>query len=213
MKEFKLFPIIRVLVVLMFGIVITFFSFSCKKEDTQISNPSANSLASKVIGTYSGVLKNTTTNQSVQATFTATSLNDSLVSLHCIAFGFDTTISVQLYQNYDSIMFCFIGQDFYNAYGHNKNNYDFCNNKQYGWMNNSWMHGTNGMGNMMNNWGNNNWAGNDQWNAWTNHMNTQHNQNDIHLGGFYPNLNSFHYKFYMHKGNSYYFEVFNGVIK
>lgn len=41
-------------------------------------------------------------------------------------------------------------------------------------------------------------------------MNTQHNQNDIHFGGFNPNMNSCIYKFSI-QNNSNYFEVFEGV--
>lgn len=211
MKIIKLNLKRRTLLFLILVILITFFHASCNKQETSIDKTANNTLAAKVIGTYSGTLKNSTTYNSTQATLTTTSLNDSLVSIHCIAFGFDTTISVQLYQNYDSIMFCFIGQDFYNAYGHNRNNYDFCHSKQSGWMNNNWMNDGNWMGNMMHNWGNNSWAGNDQWNAWTNHMNTQHNKNDMHFGGFNHILKSCNYRFYMHSGNTHYFEIFNGV--
>ena len=65
-------------------------------------------------------------------------------------------------------------------------------------------------GNMNQGWGNSNWAGTDQWNAWTNHMNTQHNQNDNHFGGFKPNMNSCIYKFSVQNSTNY-FEVFEGV--
>jgi len=212
MKEIKLIPGIRIPVVLTLGIIITLFFYSCNKEDSQTNNPSGNSLASKVIGTYSGVLKNSNTNQSVQATLTTTISNDSLVSIHCIAPGFDSTVVVQLYQNYDSIMVCYTGQNFYNAYGHNKNNYDFCYSKQSGWMNNNWRNNASCWGNNMITWGNSSWAGNDQWNAWTNHMNTQHNQNDVHPGEFYPTSKSCHYEFFVQTGNTHYFEVFDGMM-
>jgi len=176
------------------GVLSAIIFTSCKKdEDPNVTNL----LASEVVGTYTGTLKNSTTNESKTATITVSVQNDSLIQLHCIAANFDSTLILQLYQNYDSIMVCFTGQDFYNEYGHNTNNYDFCNSQQSGWMNSNW-HGDN-------------WAGNQQWNAWTNHMNTQHSQNDLHYGGFNPTLNSCNYNFSMQNGNTNYFEVFDGI--
>jgi hypothetical protein len=206
MKNIKLIINSRFQLILVLGVLSLLILSSCEKEE--IINES---LASKIIGTYTGTLKNSTTNQSRQATFTVNMLNDSLVSMHCIGNGFDSTVVMQLYQNYDSIMVCFTGQDFYNEYGHNKNNYDFCSSKKAGWMNNVWMNDGNCWGNYNSNWGNNSWAGNEQWNAWTNHINTQHNQNDTHFGGFNPALNSFNCNFLVHNGSINYFEVFDGV--
>jgi hypothetical protein len=185
--------------------------FSSCSKDANFTNK--NSLALEVAGTYSGILKNSTTNQSTQATVTTSVINDSLIFIHCFGSGFDTTIKVQLYQNFDSIMFCFTGHDFYDIYGHYENNYDFCFSKQSGWVNNGWMNNGSCWGNKNINWGNSNWAGNDQWNAWTNHMNTQHNQHDTHYGWFNSTSKSFNYHFKMHSGSSYYFEIFDGVLK
>lgn len=194
-------------VIFLMATIIGFLFYSCnKEEETSLDN----TLASSVIGTYTGTLKSTTTNQSSPATLNVTIINDSLVSMHCMSNNFDSTFIMQLYQNYDSIMVCYTGQDFYNEYGHNRNNYDFCTNRQSGWTNNAWMNDGNCWGNMNQGWGNSNWAGTDQWNAWTNHMNTQHNQNDNHFGGFNPNMNSCIFKFSI-QNNSNYFKVFEGV--
>ncbi|WP_430971581.1 hypothetical protein [Sunxiuqinia rutila] len=187
--------------------VVGFLFYSCNKEE---ETPLDNTLASSVIGTYTGTLKSTATNQSSPATLNVTLINDSLVSMHCLSYNFDSTFTMQLYQNYDSIMVCHTGQEFYNEYGHNRNNYDFCTNRQSGWENNAWMNDGNCWGNMNQGWGNSNWAGTDQWNAWTNHMNTQHNQNDNHFGGFNPNMNSCIYKFSI-ENSSNYLKVFEGV--
>ncbi len=182
--------------------------YSCKKDEV---NEPINSLASGVIGTYSGTLKNSGTNQSKNATLTVTMQNDSLVRMHCVAQNFDSTVMVQLYENHDSIMACYAGQDFYNEYGHNTNNYDFCNNQQSGWMNQGWMGDENHYGNHNNNWGNSTWAGNEQWNAWTNHMNTQHNKTDRHYGGFNPTANTCFYEFAVLNSGTEHFEIFEGV--
>jgi hypothetical protein len=194
-------------VIFLMAAVIGFLFYSCNKEEEA---PLPNTLASSVIGKYTGTLKSTATNQSSPATLNVTLINDSLVSMHCLSYNFDSTFTMQLYQNYDSIMVCHTGQEFYNEYGHNRNNYDFCTNRQSGWENNAWMNDGNCWGNMNQGWGNSNWAGTDQWNAWTNHMNTQHNQNDNHFGGFNPNMNSCIYKFSI-ENSSNYLKVFEGV--
>ena len=188
----------RIHLVLLVGAVLGIVLSSCKKEDDENNPISEESLASEVTGTYTGELKNSTTNQSRAATLTVTMQNDSLVSMHCIAEGFDSTIFVQLYQNHDSIMVCYTGQEFYNQYGHNLNNYNFCNNKPSSWNSN---------------WCTNNscWGGEDNWNAWTNHLNTQHDHNDMHFGGFNPGTNSCNYMFNVNEDNTNYFEVFNGI--
>ena len=201
----------RILIVLLSGIFSLSILYSCDKSDT-IDSPNE-LLSSKVVGTYYGTLKSSTTNQNKEATLTVTMQNDSLIAMHCVADNFDSTLTMQLYQNYDSIMVCYTGQDFFNEYGHNTNNYDFCTSQQSGWMNNNWMNDTTCCDNNDNNWGNNTWAGNDQWNAWTNHMNTQHNENDMHYGGFNPEKNSCNYIFSMNDGNNDYFEIFEGIRK
>jgi hypothetical protein len=195
---------------MLLGIMSVLVFSSCEKE-TQNNITDVKPLKSEVVGTYTGTLKNSATNDSRPATITVTAQNDSLVRMHCFSNDFDSTITMQLYQNYDSIMMCFTGQDFYNEYGHNTNNYDFCYSKQSGWMNNGWMNDGDCWGNNNNNWGNNNWAGNEQWNAWTNHLNTQHNQNDLHYGGFNLSENSCNYSFNINIDGTSYSEVFQGV--
>jgi len=172
---------------------------ACNKDETKDVDPVNESLASNVEGTFTGTLKNTNTNQSRPATLTVTVLNDSVVTMHCIADNFDSSTTVRLYQNYDSIMVCYTGQNFYNQYGHNLNNNDFCNSMPNGWSND---------------WCNNNnncWGGEDHWNAWTNHLNTQHNENDPHFGGFNTESMSCYYSFLVNNINTNHSELFEGT--
>ena len=67
-------------VIFLMAAVIGFLFYSCNKED---EIPLNNSLASSVVGTYSGTLKSSTSNQSNPATLNVTFINDSLVSMHC----------------------------------------------------------------------------------------------------------------------------------
>jgi len=180
-------------------IVATIFAVSCKKTDINTNN---SDLSSSVSGTYSGVLKNSQTNQSVPGTLNVLAINDSVISMHCIADNFDTTINMMLYNNNDSIMMCFIGQDFYNEYGHNLDNHNFCNSKPSGWHS--------GWENEHDNW----WGDkNNMWNAWNNHMNTQHNPGDQHYVGFNPNTHSCNYSFTVATASATYSEIFIGTIK
>jgi len=180
-------------------IVATVFAVSCKKTET---NPDTTGLSNLVNGTYTGELKNSQTNLSVPATLNVAALNDSMISMHCIAGSFDTTLHLMLYENQDSIMMCFTGQDFYNEYGHNLDNHNFCNSKPEGWHS--------GWEGEHDHW----WGGqNNMWNAWNNHMNTQHNQGDRHYGGVNPNNNTCNYSFKVKSGSSTYSETFIGAIK
>jgi len=171
---------------------------SCRKTET---NPGNTILSSLINGTYSGELKNSQTNQSIQSTLMVTILNDSMISMHCIASNFDTTMNMMLYQNEDSIMMCFTGQDFYNEYGHNLDNHNFCNSKPSG-MHSGWEDE------------HNNWWGdqNNMWNAWNNHMNTQHNHGDQHYGGFNFKNHTCNYSFKVKTANLTYYETFNGAM-
>lgn len=186
--------------------------FSCEKTD-EFDNSSETFIA-QIIGTYHGTLENSVTNQHREATMSVSIVNDSLISMHCTANSFDTTFTMQIYQHYDSIMLCHTGQDFYAEYGHEMNNYDFCFNQQAGWTNDGWMNNHCMGGGMMGNnpdWGNSPWAGDDHWNAWTNHLNTQHKQSDMHHGGFDPSLNSCNYEFHFMNNNTEYSEIFHGL--
>lgn len=181
-------------------VVVTFITVSCKKTNDQDLNKVA--LTSQVTGTYSGNLRNSQTNTTTPATITVRAINDSLVSLYCQSSIFDTTVTMMLYDNNDSIMMCYTGNDFYNEYGHNLDNHNFCNSQPNGW--------TSG-------WENNHdiWYGNsnNMSNAWNNHMNTQHKAGDQHYGAFNPNSNSCDYAFKIGGANSSYWEYFSGMKK
>ena len=179
--------------------LVVIFAVSCKKDD--ITPDSAQGLSKQVIGTYGGVLKNSQTNETKPATLIVSSLNDSLISLHCVSGNFDRTINMMLYSDGDSIMMCFNGQDFYNEYGHNLDNHNFCNNKHNG---------------CHSDWENDHhhWYGeqNNMSNAWNNHMNTQHSRGDHHYGWCYPATHSCKYIFKVPNSGSTYFETFTGTI-
>jgi len=211
MNKIKLTTKSKIHIILFSSILSVIILSSCEEEKMPINLSDDYSLASDVVGTYTGTIQNSLTKENKTATLTVTMQNDSLITMHCVAEDFDTTITMQLYQNSDSIMLCSTGQDFYNQYQHDKNNYDFCYSQQSGWMNENWMNDSNCWGNDNTNWGNSNWAGNDQWNAWTNHLNTQHNQNDMHFGGFSLSENTCNYSFLMYNETSNYYEVFEGV--
>ncbi len=181
-------------------IAVTFITVSCKKTDDQNLNKIA--LASKVTGTYSGNLLNSQTNATTPATIKVTTINDSLVSLYCQSSIYDTTVTMMLYENNDSIMMCYSGDDFYNEYGHNLDNHNFCNSQSNGW--------SSGWENNHDNWYGNS---NNMWNAWNNHMNTQHKAGDRHYGAFDLSSSSCNYSFQIGGANSSIWEYFSGTIK
>jgi len=180
---------------------------ACKKDNR---TPSASSLAAAVQGTYTGQLKSSATGQlkgsvtgqTDSATMTITAQNDSVVTMQCVSNQFDTTVTVMLYQDYDTIMPCFTDQDYYRQYGRKlDNSTNFCTNRSQNWSNNQW-------GNNQNMW----WGNEkEQWNAWTNHMNTQHQPGDRHFGRFNPDSDSCTYTFQVNTGDSTYYQTFSGV--
>jgi len=178
----------------------TFFAASCNKDNKAPGDPGSTIiLADEVTGTYSGDLKNSTTNQTQPATLTVSAVNDTVVTLHCVATDFDTTITLRLYENGDKMMVCYTGQNFSNQYGHDLDeSRDFCNNKPNGWEN-DWCHDHNC------------WNNGDQWNAWTNHQNAQHQENDVHFGDFDLNNNACDYSFQVNTGNTTWSQSFTGV--
>ena len=185
-------------VLVLLGIVAV-ISMSCDNEASKLGDDL--NLAKSVSGVYSGTLTNSATGQVRDATLTVTYENDSLISLHCEADDFDSTMTMQIYQNYDSVMICSTGDDFYRMYGHQyQGDKDFSHSMDQSWMN----HNMNCS---------NCWAGNDQWNAWTNHMNTQHDNDDRHYGGFDTESHTGKLDFQMDEGQNMWFESFRGVKK
>ena len=171
------------------------FAVSCKKNT---DTPDDQTLAGSVSGTYSGELKNSQTSQTSPATLTVTALNDSVIIMHCVADHFDTTVTLMLYEDYDSIMVCYTGKDFSNHYGRELDNHNFCYSKPNGW-DNGWCEQHNC------------WGGNDNWNAWTNHLNTQHDKNDRHYGGFNAGSGWCNYSFPIKTSKSpFLYETFKG---
>ncbi len=194
---FKQYTFMRKQVLILLGVVAA-IATSCDNQADLLGNDL--NLARSVSGVYDGTLTNSVTGQSRDATLTVTYENDSLVSLNCVADGFDTTMTMRLYQNYDSIMLCSTGDDFYEMYGHQyRGDVDFSHSMDKNSMNH--------------NMNCNCWAGDDQWNAWTNHMNTQHDADDRHYGGFDTKSHTSNFDFQMNDGQNMWFESFRGVKK
>jgi hypothetical protein len=201
MKKIKLIRNNKINLFIVLGLFsVTLFS-SCEEIESLNSTEDIEPLASEVIGSYSGTLTNSITNQSTPAQLTVTMENDSLVSINCTTDDFDSTIVMQLYQNNDSIMLCDTGQNFYNEYGHDLDSSDYCTDDSGDWDDDD------------DNWNNDddNWSGENNWTAWTNHMNTQHDPNDIHFGGFNIKDNSCNISFSINNGGESYFELFSGT--
>jgi hypothetical protein len=174
-----------------------FFGTSCEKN--QEAGGVDSNIAEQTIGTYSGNLINSASGLSQPATLTVNAKNDSVITMHCVANGFDTTVTLRLYENNDKISVCYTGDDFREKYGHHLDNNDFSHSKPEGW-NNNWCHDHNC------------WSNGDEWNAWTNHLNTQHNQNDAHFGDFNLKDKTCSYKFLLGSNKAEFYETFNGVI-
>jgi len=148
------------------GLVVLAFAFTaCEKLD-DID-------AKDIEGTYIGTL----TEESVMKSILDGGLNDTtdiidmgdgMIEVHCYGALLDTTILLNYYDHYDSVMVCFTGEAFENTYGH--------------------VLGMGHMGGMMSdvNSGETNWM---------HHMDDEHDHDDEHFGGFNMEDHSFEYTF------------------
>lgn len=103
--------IFSILLVTLIGI----FGTACSKED----NNSKTNPATTVSGTYKGSISYSE-NPAVKtdATFDISRVDPATIHLHLMSEMMDTTFMLNLYENADSIMVCFNGEDFYSHYGH-----------------------------------------------------------------------------------------------
>lgn len=154
----KKYIIFKCLVILSIGIVI----ISCNKDDF-ISN-------THVIGVYNGSLTTNLGNKSSiqdspkSATAVVTAVGDN-IQVYCYNENFEATISLNIFENGDFMMTCFVGEEFEKMYGHSLSQ-------------------TNMVGFMQNN--------NLQW---IQHLELEHKESDKHYGSFDMLNNSLSYTF------------------
>jgi len=155
----------KVILVVIIGLSIV--ASSCNKDEALTKD-----IISQITGTYSGSY---TDDGGVKNDGAAdiTALSDSTLEIHCFdEDGFDTTFVMEFYGNGDSVMLCNTGDDFYTEYDHQMlGGAHHIWNTQPGHM----------MGKMSNG-------------DWNNHLESNHNKNDKHYGGFNTNDHSFNYR-------------------
>ncbi len=172
MKKVRLFLVMSVS-------ALVFFT-ACEKSD-----PITVESADAVVGTYIGTLSLETglksTNGANDATVDVTETTDGQLEIHCYGGDIDTTFMLNYYENGDSTMVCLNGDAFEEMYGH------MMGDGQNG-------DGTMGQGGMMGSTGNM-----DSQMSWGDHMNSEHQANDEHFGGFDMTNDTFDYT--MQTGN------------
>jgi hypothetical protein len=124
-------------------------------------------LSNQVAGTYNGTLKSSLTQSEIPAAAVVSSVNDYTIMVHCYNTVYDTTFSLELYQDTGNMMrVCLTDKDFKNEYGHDMS----ANHHMMG-------------GNMGN------------WTSWQQHMTAEHNPDDEHYGYFDMSTMTFTYTF------------------
>jgi hypothetical protein len=146
------------------SLTVIIFLFSCEKSDDLNLND--------VTGTYIGTLTSDLSSKSINAksiksaTVTVSSIGNQ-IEVHCLAENFDTTVILDTYNHYDSVMVCVTGEEFENMYGHKL-----------------------GHGNM-----NGNMSGHGT--PWMQHLANEHQEGDEHFGNFDIPNQTFNYTFKM----------------
>lgn len=155
MKKHKIF---KYMIIIAIGI-----SLSACLNDDEISN-------THVTGVYEGTLttnvsnKSNTSSNSEFATAVVSEIDDK-IEVYCYNEYFETTITLNIYENGETMMTCFSGIEFENVYGHSLNE-------------------ANMGGNMQN-----------SNNQWVQHLSLEHKESDKHYGSFNMIDNSFEYTF------------------
>jgi hypothetical protein len=93
---------------ILFSVAIIVSLFACEKNDDLNLGD--------VSGTYIGTL--TGDFRSIQPATTVVSNIGDHIEIHCFAENFDTTITLDIYNNADRMMVCLTGEEFENMYGH-----------------------------------------------------------------------------------------------
>lgn len=145
------------------------------------SSDSDNDYMSEIIGTYSGEFSNDSELKSGNYGTADVSMVNDQLQIHCYGDVMDTTFMMDAFENGDSIMVCETGEAFEHEYGHMGN-------------------GGNHMMDMHNN-----------QSEWQHHMSDDHNDGDMHYGGFNMTNHTFEYMFKMMDGDSAYYLKFKGV--
>lgn len=159
---------------------------SCENitEDVSISD-----IEGEYIGSFSAsnLLKSAQSNDvnEGQGTAEVTVTGDGQIEVHCFGEEIDTTFMLSYYEQYDSLLVCLTGADFYNMYGH--------------------IPGAGHMsGGMMGHMGS-------EETEWIHHLNDEHQEGDEHFGGFDTQDGTFTYSFHMKEESNPYYLEFHGV--
>ncbi|MCU4158299.1 hypothetical protein J1N10_20160 [Carboxylicivirga sp. A043] len=148
--------------------------------EKESSNSEKDSL-SEIVGTYSGEFSDDSGLKSGNSGTADVSMTENdQLQIHCYGDVMDTTFIMDAFENGDSVMVCDTGEAFEMQYGHMGN-------------------GGNHMMDMHNN-----------QSEWQHHMSDDHEDGDMHYGGFNMTNHTFEYKFRMMDGDSLYYIVFNG---
>lgn len=139
-----------------------------------------NDYLSEIVGTYSGEFSNESGLKASSQGTADVVLVNEQLQIHCYGDLLDTTIIMDAFGNRDSIMICETGEAFERQYGH------------------------------MGNGGNHMMHMDDDETEWEHHMNDDHENGDMHYGGFDMEHHTFGYKFRKMEGDSISFIMFNG---
>lgn len=151
---------------------------SCNKE-TQMNNDL--SYIEQIVGNYTGTFLSEGLKSTIEAHADIQMNSDSSIWVHCYGGDIDTTFMFDLFNQGDSLYVCLTGEDFFNEYGH---------------MRNAMGNMMNGFGSMMggNMMGGNGYSGSDLT-GWMHHLEVDHENGDMHFGGFDLNNHTFGYSF------------------
>jgi len=95
-------------------VILTFMVYSCQKEDN-----GQQSTAEGIAGNYSGEFLSSDDEVS-DRNADITAVGEKQVEVHCHGEKMDTVITLDLYENMDSVMVCRTGEAFRHEYGHMK---------------------------------------------------------------------------------------------
>ena len=157
-----------------------FLVVSCEKgKDIKPVDPSI----TEITGTYNGEFFPVTSPDSVTSgQAIVTSADNSQLTIQCISEDMDTTFIVDAFDDGDSVMVCYTGQDFTDMYGHMEDD------------DNMMMH-----------------MEDSNETDWMRHLEMNHSDGDTHPGGFDKKDHTFFYSMKVMNGNSEQLVRFEGV--
>lgn len=153
---------------------------SCEKnKDANPADPSI----TEITGTYNGeFVQASSPDSATPGKAVVTIADNSRLTIHCVSEDLDTTFMVDAFDDGDSVMVCYTGQDFSDMYGHMESD----------------------DGHMMMN------MGSDET-EWMHHLEVDHKTGDTHPGGFDKTDHTFFYNMPIMYGNSEQQLLFKGV--